>query len=776
MKQKPLVGAWAGLLIAIPVLAAERWETLPQTKPLDWEESDLSSRLMDGAHRFIERQIAESVAKRSQFWARDFSSPAAYASSVQSNRARFATNMGVVDTRLTARMERFGDDAHPALVAETSRYLVHQVRWPVLGGFFGSGLLVEPRGRPVACGVVLPDADQTPEQLLGLAPGIERESQAARVLAEKGFELVLPTLVSREKLQTADPQLRKSDQTHREWIYRQAFHMGRHVIGYEVQTVLAAVDWFRQRHGNDTKVGVCGYAEGGLIAFYAAAADPRIDAVLVSGYFDSRQKVWAEPIYRNVWGLLHEFGDAEVASLILPRMLIVEHSPVPTVLDQKGEWRTPDFASVSAEMDRIESGPSFARPLLVQAGNGMPIGPFSSRAMGAFAEGLGTGKLALLSEDLPVEKRTGFDPASRQQRLVQEMENHVQMLVRQSDKVRDKFLLYSVMPELSESQWSTARRHPTHSPEKFIEGAKPFRRRFWEEAMGRFDEPMLPFNARTRKVAENGKWTAYDVVLDVFPDLFAWGVLVLPKDLKPGERRPVVVCQHGRNGVPRDTLDAGNTAYNNFAAALAERGFITFAPHNLYRGEDRYRWLGRKANTVKATLFSFIIAQHDQILRWLATLPNVDGDRIAFYGLSYGGETAVRVPAILEKYCLSICSGDFNQWTHKVAATDQPFSFMRTIEWEMPYWNLGHTFDYAEMTYLMVPRPFMVERGLLDRVGLDSWVAHEYAKTRWLYAQLGLADRTEIEFFQGGHSINGEGTFEFLAKHLNWPAKTTVNP
>ncbi|MEO8426182.1 MAG: hypothetical protein ABI651_03635 [Verrucomicrobiota bacterium] len=52
----------------------------------------------------------------------------------------------------------------------------------------------------------------------------------------------------------------------------------------------------------------------------------------------------------------------------------------------------------------------------------------------------------------------------------------------------------------------------------------------------------------------------------------------------------------------------------------------------------------------------------------------------------------------------------------------------------------------------------------------------EYAKTRWLYAQLGLADRTEIEFFQGGHSIKGEGTFEFLRKHLNWPSKMPANP
>lgn len=223
-------------------------------------------------------------------------------------------------------------------------------------------------------------------------------------------------------------------------------------------------------------------------------------------------------------------------------------------------------------------------------------------------------------------------------------------------------------------------------------------------------------------------------------------------------------------------IDRNRSAYGNFAARLAERGLVTFAPHNLYRGEDRYRWLDRKANTVKATLFSFIIAQHDQILRWLGEQPFVDAKRIAFYGLSYGGETAVRVPAILEGYCLSICSGDFNQWTRKVAATDQPFSFMRTIEWEMPYWNLGLRFDYAEMAYLMIPRPLMVERGHLDAVGRDHWVAHEYARARWLYAQLGLADRTEIEFFQGGHSINGEGTFAFLHKHLDWPRRSGGDP
>ena len=753
------------------VLVAVGWsfgEQLPGTKPIQWPEEDLSARLMDGAHQFVERQIVESLEKRSRVWEYDASSPERYAESVAENRGRLREIIGAVDSRLPPHMERFGDEQNPALVAETPAYRVYQVRWPVLEGVFGEGLLVDPIGEPAGYVVAVPDADQTPEQLLGLSPGIGPDRQFVRRLAENGFEVVVPVLVSRQKLVADDSRLKRSDQTCREWVYRQAFHMGRHPVGYEVQKVLAAVDWFEQERGDEAKIGVAGYAEGGLIAFYAAAVDPRIDAALVSGYFDSRERVWSEPIYRNVWSLLREFGDAEIASLILPRSLVLEYSSAPTVTDHKGQWQTCDFESVSREFARIPVPDGFTRPVLVHD-DGKPTSPGSVEAMRHFTRGLGSDAKMALSDEVPADRRTALEPDTRHARAISQLENHVQMLVRRSEHVRDQFFLYHVMPELAQRRWSTERRHPVHSLDKFVAGAKPFRERFHAEGMGRFDEEMVAPNPRTRKILETDGWTAYDVVLDVWPEVFAWGALVVPNDIRPGERRPVVVCQHGRNGVPRDTIDAGKTAYNDFAARLAERGFVTFAPHNLYRGEDRYRWLDRKANTVGATLFSFIIAQHDQALRWLKTLPFVDGKRMAFYGRSYGGETAVRVPTILEDYSLSICSGDFNQWTRKVAATDQPFTFMRTIEWEMPYWNLGQTFDYAEMTYLMVPRPFMVERGHLDLVGRDRWVAHEYAKVRWLYSQLGIADRTEIEFFQGGHSINGEGTFAFLHKHLNWP-------
>ena len=86
--------------------------------------------------------------------------------------SRLREIIGVVDARRPPGLERFGDDENPALVAETSRYRVYQVRWPVLDGLSAEGLLVQPTGTPAAHIVAVPDAGQTPEQILGLSPGI----------------------------------------------------------------------------------------------------------------------------------------------------------------------------------------------------------------------------------------------------------------------------------------------------------------------------------------------------------------------------------------------------------------------------------------------------------------------------------------------------------------------------------------------------------------------------------------------------------------------------
>ena len=123
-------------------------QPLAQTTALEWPEEDLSGRMMDGAHRFVERQIAETQARSDRFWKYDRSSPAAWNAALDDNRDRLREIIGAVDPRVAPALERYGDDDNPAIVAETARYRVSQVRWPVLDGMTAEGLLVEPRSQP----------------------------------------------------------------------------------------------------------------------------------------------------------------------------------------------------------------------------------------------------------------------------------------------------------------------------------------------------------------------------------------------------------------------------------------------------------------------------------------------------------------------------------------------------------------------------------------------------------------------------------------------------
>ena len=757
--------------------AAESAESpLPGTQPLTMT-GDLASALVAGVDRFLLSQIEDSTARRIRHWKRDFSSPPAYNAWVEPNRKRLAHILGVRDPRVRFDGPQLvGTIARPDLLASAKKFNVFSIRWPAFGDVTGEGLLLEPGDHlGIASVVVIPDAGQTPEQLVGLVAGVPPQSQVARRLAASGCRVIVPTLIDR----TVQPRNGRARLTSREFIYRPAFELGRHLIGYEVQKVLALVDWLSNGAGSDAhagtraRIGVFGYGEGGAIALYAAALDPRITAACVSGYFDNRNSVWSQPLDRNVFGLLDQFGDAELASLVAPRPLVIEAARAPEFVYAAGQGggpgkiTTPTIDAVRAEADRarqLVAGLSPAPEIEVIASGPDGTGPFGTEpALQRLLAALGSRARQQPTANGADEAMETFGAVSqeslgaRQSRQLHELDRHNQALLIDSPFVRQKF-----MEKLD-----------TKSPEAYAKTVEPYREFFATEVIGRFDLKPLPPNVRSRRVYDEPKFTGYEVVMDVFPDVIAYGILLLPRDIKEGEKRPVVVCQHGLEGQPRDVADpkVKNPAYNQYAVRLAERGFITFAPQNLYIFEDRFRTLQRKANALGKTLFSVIVPQHQQITSWLKTLPQVDPARIAFYGLSYGGKSAMRIPPLVKDYCLSICSADFNEWVWKNASSCSPYSYVWSGEYEIFEFDLGSTFNYAEMAALIAPRPFMVERGHFDTVAPDETVAYEFAKVYHLYnARLGLGDRCAIEFFIGPHTINGKGTFKFLHKHLNWPA------
>jgi dienelactone hydrolase len=762
---------FAVLVTPVSILA----QNLPGTELLTTKD-DMAKIMVAGIDRYLERQLAKSSKVRDGRWQADASSPAAYEASLKPRREKLARTLGVVDRRLAPELEFVATSSRPALVVETEQFKVYSVRWTVLSGMSAEGLLLEPKGKPKASVIVIPDADQPPELLAGLIAGGPPASPIGRRLADGGARVLIPTLINRQDTYSGEPRLNRwTNQTHREFIYRQAYEMGRHIIGYELQKVLAGVDYFA-RDRDHPPIAVFGYAEGGLLALYAGAIDTRIQTTVVSGHFGPREQIADEPIDRNVWGLLKDFGDAELARMIAPRALVLEHGSVTTHLPPAARagrsgaapGRVPS-ATLDAfrfEVERIASHASMrgnaVRPNLivsttVDSKNANPV---------AILPGLPS-TLESLSKNLGLDIGADRDVALHGQLLLTDIDARQK---RQFDEAVafTQNLLGPSADRRREHVWSKL---DTKSLDRFQASQASLRNQFWEEIIGKLPDAKLPINPRTRLVYDTSKWKGYEVVLDVDEDIIAFGILLIPGDLKPDERRPVVVCQHGLEGRPSDVVDPSKKTqyYNSFGAQLADRGFVVFAPQNPYIFGNQFRQLVRKANPLGMSLYSFIVAQHDRILDWLETLPFVDGKRIAFYGLSYGGKVAMRIPSILTRYCLSICSGDFNEWIWKNINLLWTGSYMFSGEYDMYEFNLGSTFNYAEMAALIAPRPFMVERGHSDGVGLDEYVAFEYAKVRRLYAQLGIADQTDIEFFDGGHEIHGHGTFAFLERHLRWP-------
>jgi dienelactone hydrolase len=751
------------LLLSLLALAAcASTQPFRQHKPLTLE-GDFASEMVKGIGRFLDAETQRVAAERRFLPGAPEVTLEEYRRTIEERRKRHAHIIGLRDTRVPVRMSLLGAPERSSLLARAPGYEVHAVRWSVLAGMDAEGLLLEPSDEAMASVVAIPDADWTPEQLAGLAPGVSAGMQSARKLAEQGIRVLVPVLIDRRDEWSGDPRFRFTNQPHREYVYRMAYEMGRHIIGYEVQKVLAAVDWLQQRAPH-SKLGVWGYGEGALVALHASAADARIDAAVVSGYFEQREHLWREPIYRNTWARVKEFGDAELAGLVAPRALVIDATLGPSVTGPPaaregrrgaapGGLQPASLASVRAEWRRAET-------VYVQLGQREKLSLVK-------AEEAETQSLARFLEALTVKPRSMTGGAAvvaplpeadeRMQRQLHQMVTFTQAFIRPSEQVRKNF-------------WNQA---SANSAEAWTRSTSWYRDYYWREVIGKLPTATEPLLAEIRETEGHAKWRRYDVKLALWKDVFAYGVLLLPRDLKDGEARPVVVCQHGLEGQPDHLINPKDAqagrVYNHFAANLADDGFVVFVPQLPYIGD--FRVLQRKANPLGLSIYSFILAQHERILDWLEVQPFVDAQRIGFYGLSYGGKTALRVPPLLDRYALSICSGDFNEWVWKVTTVDFSGSYMFTQEWEIGEFDTANTFNHSDLAKLMAPRPFMVERGHRDGVGVDEWVAWEYAKVRRFYDELGLGALTEIEYFNGPHEIHGVGTFAFLRRHLRWPAR-----
>ena len=210
--------------------AQEFGPPLPGTKPLSIT-GDIASELVAGVDRFLLKQIDDSTANRMKHWKRDFSSPAAYTASVEPNRRRLAHILGVRDPSARSVFAQHLDDVTHTMASSSGRgtyfpseafagrplWRRHRRRTP--------GVAQHPTG-PMGTVIVIPDADQTPEQLFGMMPGVPASNlKWPAGLPQSGYDVIVPDLAK----STAPVAARNGGEaklTNREFVYRSAFELG----------------------------------------------------------------------------------------------------------------------------------------------------------------------------------------------------------------------------------------------------------------------------------------------------------------------------------------------------------------------------------------------------------------------------------------------------------------------------------------------------------------------------------------------------------------------
>ncbi len=734
---------------------------LPNTTLL--EAGDLGTKMVSGIGTWLDTKTLENQTLRNDKFLSNAKKDSLDPKVLEQKKLTLKKILGIIDApKSTEDLELLETLNNPALIFENKQYKILKIRWQVIEGLHGEGLLIEPKGKPIAQIVAIPPPDIIPESFCGLTN--DKLIPMGKILADLGCRVIVPTLIDRKQGFSNNLDIsRKTNIPRREFIYRMAYEMGFQINGLEIQKLLPLINWFSFKDPS-IPIGVAGNGDGAFQALVLSFLDNRIKSSWIDGYHLNRNKSWSEPLDRNIWNYLKYFSDAELISSSNGSTLISSFSyPLYKGAEKIGNLNqaAPGVLSAPAK-DLIIKENEILTSFLKTLGSETKV-VFENINPDSTLVHLGTKFISTLSDikskpiiETPTVTLDFTTTAEeRQQRQFNELIAFIQKSWRKSEKVRQELIS----------------KYDSSTVEKWEKSSEPLRKYFSEEVIGKLPAATLKPNPRSRIIYENKDLTGYEIALDIHDNVFAYGILLVPSNMKVGEKRPVVVCQHGLEGKPTDVCnpDKKTQYYNSFGAELARKGYIVFAPQNPYLGRDLFRELQRKANPLGLSLFSFIVQQHQVTLDWLKTLPYVQPDKIGFYGLSYGGKTAMRVPAILKDYCLSICSGDFNEWVGKNVLVDYPGSYMWTYEYEMYEFNLGKTFNYAEMAMLIAPRPFMVERGHSDGVGIDEMVGWEYAKVRRFYAFLGIPEKTEIEFFKGGHEINSKDTFTFLKKHLGWP-------
>lgn len=269
--------------------------------------------MLDQVHGLIERGYAAAERKRTGSSKADLSSIDRYEASTLPRRRDLAAMLG---WPLTLPSDVKVPAVREVPVAEDDLGRITRVWIGTLPGVETYGILFRPHGTgPFPLVLSLHGGGGTPEKCSGFSDSESYHDMTRRVL-RRGCAVFAPQLL------LWDPEVfgPAFDRVH---IDRQLKQLGGSIAALDLYRLRRSLDHLLTRPEIDpARVGMIGLSYGGFYALFAAAIDTRIQAVVSSCFFNSRQVYdWPDWVWFDA---ANTFMDAEVAMLVCPRRLYIE--------------------------------------------------------------------------------------------------------------------------------------------------------------------------------------------------------------------------------------------------------------------------------------------------------------------------------------------------------------------------------------------------------------------------------------------------------------------
>lgn len=268
-------------------------------------------------------------------------------------------------------------------------------------------------------------------------------------------------------------------------------------------------------------------------------------------------------------------------------------------------------------------------------------------------------------------------------------------------------------------------------------------------------------------VGKDSVCTIYRMWVEVAEGVRAYGIYMVPHGIKG--KAPLLICEHGGGGNPEAICDLDTRVnYYSMGHEAVKRGYVVWAPglimRCVYGGDPKIEGADRSLFDRKLRLLGTgIIGLELQIIiestkALIRARPEIDTERVAMTGLSWGGYYTLHTAAIFPLIKVAVPSANFREHAAILDRVDDP---QKRVDR-----NIFELFGDAQVVGMICPRPVMIQMGQKDTLFDLEGARREAKKAASFYKRLGIEDSFEFSVHPGGHVFEIESIFTFLDKHL----------